>query len=120
MRAEDDILVVDDEIPNLRLLTSLLETEGYRVRPAETGQMAIDSARARPPLLILLDVKMPGIDGFEVCQRLKGDERTRAIPIVFIRVNSPRRSCRFRAVTNPSPALASTTPSPPNKWKIAM
>ena len=84
MRALNDILVVDDEIPNLRLLTGLLEKEGYRVRPAETGQMAIDSARAHPPCLILLDVKMPDIDGFEVSERLKADEGTREIPIIFV------------------------------------
>ncbi len=59
MNFEDDILIVDDEIPNLRLLSELLEKEGYQVRPAERAQTAIDSAMAKPPGLILLDVRMP-------------------------------------------------------------
>ena len=84
MKAEDDILIVDDEIPNLKLLTGLLEREGYVVRPAEMPQMAIDSALAKPPLLILLDIRMPDMDGYEVCRRLHQDERTCDIPIIFI------------------------------------
>ena len=81
---DNDILVVDDEISNLRLLAELLEKEGYQVRPAEKAQTAIDSALAKPPGLILLDVRMPEIDGFELCRRLKQDERTEKIPIIFV------------------------------------
>jgi len=84
MNFEDDILIVDDEIPNLRLLTELLEKEGYQVRPAEKAQTAIDSALAKPPGLILLDVRMPEMDGFELCRRLKQDERTQHVPIIFV------------------------------------
>ncbi|MBW1742404.1 MAG: PAS domain S-box protein, partial [Deltaproteobacteria bacterium] len=84
MNTEYDILIVDDEIPNLRLLTKLLEKEGYNVRPAEKAQTAIDSALAKPPGLILLDVRMPEIDGFELCRQLKQDERTNNVPIIFI------------------------------------
>jgi PAS domain S-box-containing protein len=80
----NDILIVDDETPNLQLLSELLGREGYQVRPANNPQLAIDSALAQPPKLILLDVRMPEIDGFEVCRRLKQDERTRDIPILFI------------------------------------
>jgi len=79
-----DILIVEDEIPNLHLLSQFLAQEGYKVRQAERPQMAIDSALAKPPALILLDVRMPEMDGFEVCMRLKQDERTRGIPIIFI------------------------------------
>lgn len=79
-----DILVVDDEIHNLQLLTQLLSEEGYQIRPAETPQLAIEAALAQPPCLILLDVRMPEMDGFEVCKHLKQDERTRDIPIIFI------------------------------------
>ena len=79
-----DILIVDDEIPNLKLLTQLLSQQGYQVRPAERPQLAIDAALAQPPTLILLDVRMPEMDGFEVCKRLKKVERTRDIPIIFI------------------------------------
>ena len=79
-----DILIVDDEIANLKLLKELLSREGFQVRPANSPQLAIDSAMAQPPSLILLDVRMPEMDGFEVCMRLKQDERTRDIPIIFI------------------------------------
>ncbi len=79
-----DILIVDDEISNLQLLAELLGREGYQVRPANSPQLAIDSALARPPALILLDVRMTDMDGFEVCNFLKQDERTRDIPILFI------------------------------------
>ena len=85
MKSHDcDILIVDDEIPNLQLLTQLLSAEGYQVRPAERPQLAIESALAKPPSLILLDVRMPEMDGFEVCERLKQDERTHDIPIIFV------------------------------------
>jgi PAS domain S-box-containing protein len=79
-----DILVVDDEIGSRRLLTEILAKEGYRVRPADGPQVALESARAHPPGLILLDVRMPVMSGFEVCRRLKQDERTRDIPIIFV------------------------------------
>jgi signal transduction histidine kinase len=80
----NDILIVDDEMANLKLLSEMLDREGYQVRPANNPLMAIDSTLAQPPKLILLDVKMPQVDGFEVCERLKEDERTRDIPIIFI------------------------------------
>jgi signal transduction histidine kinase len=80
----NDILVVDDEIANLRLLSETLGREGYQVRPSNNPQLALDSALTQPPKLILLDVKMPEMDGFEVCKRLKQDERTADIPIIFI------------------------------------
>ena len=79
-----DILIVDDEIANLKLLAELLTQQGYQVRPTENPQLAIDSAFDQPPSLILLDVKMPLIDGFEVCRRLKQDARTKDIPVIFI------------------------------------
>lgn len=79
-----DILIVDDEIVNLKLLAELLTRQGYQVRPTESPQLAIDSALSQPPSLVLLDVKMPGMDGFEVCGHLKRDARTRDIPVIFI------------------------------------
>ena len=79
-----DILIVDDETANLKLLEELLSREGHLVRPADLPQLAIDSALAQPPALILLDVRMPDMDGFEVCKRLKQDERTRDVPVIFI------------------------------------
>ncbi len=80
----DDILVVDDSITSLQLLTEILTKEGYQVRPVERPQLAIESALAHPPSLILLDLKMLEVNGIEVCRRLKQDERTREVPIIFL------------------------------------
>ena len=79
-----EILVVDDTLPNLELLTRLLTSEGYKARPANSGELALASANAKAPDLILLDVKMPGLDGHEVCRRFKSEERNRDIPVIFI------------------------------------
>jgi len=79
-----DIIIVDDEITNLQLLTQILSAEGYRVRPTERPKLAIDAALEQPSSLILLDVRMPEMDGLEVCERLKQDKRTRDIPIIFV------------------------------------
>ncbi|MCI5209333.1 MAG: response regulator, partial [Candidatus Electrothrix sp. ATG2] len=79
-----EILVVDDTRENLRLLTDMLISEGYKVRPTQEPKLALDSALAAPPDLILLDVKMPGMDGYELCQRLKQDERTSEVPVIFV------------------------------------
>ncbi len=83
-RSAGNILVVDDTVENLRLLSEVLNRQGYSVRPAPNGRLALSGVRAIPPDLILLDVKMPGMDGYEVCRQLKSDETTRAIPIIFI------------------------------------
>ena len=79
-----DILIVDDEIPSLKLLAEFLGHAGYQVRSTEKAQLAIDSAFAKPPALILLDVRMPEMDGYEVCKRLKQNAHTSDIPIIFI------------------------------------
>jgi len=78
------ILVVDDNPDNLRLLLGILSNKGYRVRLTSSGDHAITSIRKEPPDLILLDIIMPGLDGFEVCRRLKLDETTAGIPVIFI------------------------------------
>jgi len=77
------ILVVDDTRSNIELLQVLLEAAGYRTSAALTGIEAIEAVAADRPDIILLDVIMPGIDGFETCRRLKGDISSEAIPIVF-------------------------------------
>ncbi|MEH1790070.1 MAG: response regulator [Nostoc sp.] len=79
-----EILVVDDLRDNLRLLSNLLRSQGYEVRTAINGTMALRSAQSEPPALILLDINMPDIDGYEVCRQLKASEETRNIPIIFI------------------------------------
>ncbi|HRQ36315.1 MAG TPA: hybrid sensor histidine kinase/response regulator [Chloroflexota bacterium] len=78
------ILIVDDTPANLRLLAGLLGNAGYQVRPARDGRMALSVAQSNPPDLILLDIMMPEMDGYEVCRLLKADERTREIPVIFI------------------------------------
>jgi PAS domain S-box-containing protein len=84
MPEQANILVVDDSIESLKLLADLLSGRGYHVRPAANGEMALRSVAEIVPDLILLDVKMPGMDGYEVCRRLKADEKTRRIPVLFI------------------------------------
>ncbi len=79
-----NILVVDDTRANLRLLVEILTERGYKVRPAMNGQMALAAAQTEPPDLILLDIMMPEMDGYEVCRQLKADERTWNIPVIFI------------------------------------
>jgi serine phosphatase RsbU (regulator of sigma subunit) len=81
---EANILIVDDTPANLRLLSQMLAEQGYRVRPAPDGPLALAAARAEPPDLILLDIRMPEMNGYEVGERLKADIRTRGIPIIFI------------------------------------
>jgi len=78
------ILIVDDERPNLQLLSRLMTGHGYDVRTASDGQEALDAVARDRPDIVLLDVNMPKIDGFEVCRRLKNDPATRLIPVVFI------------------------------------
>ncbi len=78
------ILVVDDIAVNLRLLNELLTAHGYIVRPVPDGRLAVSSAKTAVPDLVLLDIRMPGMSGYEVCQELKADERTCDVPIIFI------------------------------------
>lgn len=78
------ILVVDDNPANLNLLTEMLSGRGYEVRLASNGKLALLSVAAELPDLILLDVMMPDMDGFEVCTRLKADAHTCEIPIIFL------------------------------------
>ncbi|NEO87192.1 MAG: diguanylate cyclase [Spirulina sp. SIO3F2] len=79
-----NILIVDDLPDNLRVLSEILEGQAYKVRKAINGKTAIRSAQSTPPDLILLDIKMPEMDGYEVCAALKADIRTQDIPIIFI------------------------------------
>ena len=78
------ILVVDDIPANLSLLSNILSSQGYKVRPATDGPLALRSVAVEQPDLILLDIKMPGMDGYEVCRQLKDNEKFRDIPVIFI------------------------------------
>ena len=78
------ILVVDDSPDNLRVLSATLSAQGYEVRCAKNGSMALAGAQAATPDLILLDINMPDMNGYEVCQKIKADENTREIPVIFL------------------------------------
>ncbi len=78
------VLIVDDEPLNVDLLEQELEAAGYRTLAASGGEAALAQAAAAAPDLILLDVTMPGIDGYETCRRLKADDATRSIPVIFL------------------------------------
>lgn len=79
-----NILVVDDTPDNLRLLSAMLTAQGYEVRKALNGKMALTACQMLLPDVILLDINMPGMDGYEVCKQLKLEEKTSEIPIIFI------------------------------------
>jgi len=79
-----DILVIDDTPDNLNLLSKMLTQQGYKVRSVTKGSTGLRGAQAAPPDLILLDVNMPQMNGYEVCEQLKADDRTREIPVIFI------------------------------------
>jgi DNA-binding response OmpR family regulator len=84
MTTQADILLVDDNPTNLRLLSQMLTQAGYYARPTTNGKMALSAARVVVPDLILLDIMMPDLSGYEVCERLKADPQTRDIPVIFI------------------------------------
>jgi len=79
-----DILVIDDTPENLRLLMGILTKQGYKIRPITSGKNALEVARREPPDLILLDILMPDMDGYSVCQQLQADENLKDIPVIFI------------------------------------
>jgi two-component system, NtrC family, sensor kinase len=78
------ILIVDDVPNNIRILVELLDPTEYKVAVARSGEKALAIVEDTPPDLILLDIMMPGIDGFETCRRLKADPRTQDIPVIFM------------------------------------
>lgn len=80
----NSVLIVDDNPDNLRLLLHILSAKGYKVRPTSKGEHALASIAKEPPDLVLLDIMMPGLDGFEVCQQLKSHVATAKIPVIFI------------------------------------
>ncbi|HZX30668.1 MAG TPA: HD domain-containing phosphohydrolase, partial [Rhodocyclaceae bacterium] len=78
------IVIVDDNPNNLQVLSSILQQAGYKVRPALGGEIALHAINASPPDLVLLDIRMPEMDGYETCRRLKANERLKDIPVIFI------------------------------------
>ncbi len=81
---KEDILIIDDTPDNLRLLSTVLQSRGYRVRKAINGQLALKGVQITPPDLILLDVNMPIMNGYEVCELLKANPQTSEIPVIFL------------------------------------
>ncbi|MEG4520165.1 MULTISPECIES: PAS domain-containing protein [unclassified Microcoleus] len=81
---QENILMVDDHPESLRLLSQLLSKRGYKVRPTRDGKLALNFALSNPPDLILLDIMMPGMDGYQVCEQLKACPQTKDIPVIFI------------------------------------
>jgi adenylate cyclase len=79
-----NVLVVDDTLVNLRILTEMLAAQGYKVRPVTNGPQALQAAAAALPDLVLLDINMPGMTGYEVCHQLKQDPVTRDVPVIFM------------------------------------
>ncbi|NJL64915.1 MAG: response regulator [Methylacidiphilales bacterium] len=79
-----NILVVDDTPDNLRLLSAMLRGQGYEVRKALNGKMALTACQMLLPDIVLLDVNMPGMDGYEVCKQIKANEQTCGVPVIFI------------------------------------
>ena len=84
LKQPEQILLVDDNTANLQVLRQTLGGRGYRLLIAKNGESGLSIARKAAPSLVLLDIMMPGIDGFEVCRRLKADPATEDIPVIYI------------------------------------
>ena len=93
------ILVVDDIPANLQILVATLQGAGYRVRPVLDGRLALDVARREQPALVLMDINMPGMNGFETCAEFKNDPKLAAIPIIFLSANTDTTD-KLRAFTS--------------------
>jgi len=84
------VLIVDDQPANIQLLGQMLSDAGYEVMPASSGEQALARAQARQPDLVLLDMMMPGMDGFELCRRLKADPKLLEVPTIFLTAATER------------------------------
>ena len=82
--AVGEVVIIDDTPENLHLLNEILSDRNYKVRALPNGQMGLSACKASPPDLVLLDITMPGMDGYEVAEKLKADPDTKEIPIIFI------------------------------------
>jgi two-component system, cell cycle response regulator len=81
---KETILIVDRNLEDIKPITSILNEQGYKVRQATTGQMALTEAQINPPALMLLDVEMPDMSGYDICTQLKANPRAREIPVIFM------------------------------------
>lgn len=80
----EDILIIDDQAANLRILSEILTQNGYKVRKAINPLSALKAIQSTPPDLILLDIKMPEMDGYQLCEQIKSDPELSEIPVIFI------------------------------------
>lgn len=108
------ILVADDDLRNRKLLETLLTSDGYEVAAVNTGQAALTAATADKPDLILLDLMMPGMDGFEVLRRLRAGEESQDIPVVMVTALDDSGS---RARMNAA-GVAGLLIKPVDRWKL--
>ncbi|HEX5803669.1 MAG TPA: response regulator [Azospira sp.] len=114
MTPAKSILIADDEARNRKLIETLLRAAGYQVRSADSGRGALDAIAAEPPDLILLDLMMPGMDGFEVVRRLKADPATRTIPVAMVTALDDEAShARLRAV-----GISEVIHKPIDRWAL--
>lgn len=88
----DVIFVVDDQASNIEVVTALLERANYEVVPALSGEEVLEHCLRRTPSLVLLDMRMPVMDGFEVCEHLRANPRTADVPIIFLTAARERES----------------------------
>lgn len=100
-----DILVVDDNLQNLKLLIAILDKRDYLARPVNSGALALRVVQAAPPDLVLLDINMPEMDGYEVCEKLKEDPRTRDIPVIFLSAYQDRSMTQIACVSSGAPCV---------------
>ena len=82
---KNELLIVDDNPENLKVLNEMFKNAGYRVRVAKNGKMALASIESAEPDLVLLDIHMPGMDGFELCKRIKKNKAYENLPVIFLR-----------------------------------
>lgn len=114
MTLAKSILIADDEARNRKLIETLLRAGGYEVRSTDSGRGALDAVAAEPPDLILLDLMMPGMDGFEVVRRLKADPATRDIPVAMVTALDDEAShARLQAV-----GISEVIHKPIDRWAL--
>jgi CheY-like chemotaxis protein len=114
MATDKKILIADDDLRNRKLMETLLRIEGYQVLATESGKALLAAVAEDRPDLILLDLMMPGMDGFEVVRRLKADEKNRDIPIVMVTaLDDVGSSLRLRAA-----GVADMLPKPVDRWQL--
>lgn len=110
------ILVIDDDARNCRLLSAFLQADGYLVLQANTGMDGIAIARAKQPDVVLLDLMMPGMDGFQVIQELKGDAATRDIPLLVSSALDDQASLQRVLVSGAQDFIS----KPIDRWELSL